>query len=210
MSTPRRLLVVIGTPLPDTLVHALAAAYVDGAGEAGAETRVIDLARQPIPAHPRFRDELRAPRDDHDRPLDAEVAPYVESLAWADHVTIAYPQWWGTYPAALKAFIDRVFLANSAFAYHRTGRGWDRFLSGRTARLIMTMDSPAGWNRLVYRNAAETSLTRATLGYCGIRTTGISRFSEVRHRSNEVRERWIRCARDAGAKDAAAKARVAA
>ena len=116
MNAPR-ILVIVGTPLPDSLVHALADSSVTGAREAGAEVRVVDLARDEIPGHPTERNELRAPRDTNDRPLDLTVAAYVDSLAWAEHVVFVYPQWWGTYPAALKAFVDRVFLANTAFRY---------------------------------------------------------------------------------------------
>lgn len=200
MTTPR-ILVIIGTPLQDSLIHALAAAYESGA--AGAEIRVIDLARDEIPGHPTDRNELRAPRNENDLPLDPAVARYVETLAWADHVTFIYPQWWGTYPAALKAFVDRVFLANTAFRYRPAGKLWDKLLTGRTARVVMTMDSPNFWNRLVYRNASETSLSRAILGYCGIRTTGTTRFSEVRHRSDAVRAGWLTQMQALGAKDAA-------
>ena len=202
MTTVRRILVVIGTPIAGSLVHALADSYVEGADGAGAEVRVIDLSTQPIPAHPRTRNELRAPRDETDLPLDPQVKEYVDALLWATHVTFVYPQWWGTYPAALKAFIDGTFLANATFRYHPSGKGWDRLLTGRTARLIMTIDSPTWWNRFAYRNASETSLKRAILGYCGIRTTGITRFSEVRHRTDDVRGTWVDTARRLGTRDA--------
>lgn len=201
--TKPRILIVVGTPLPDTLVHALAASYESGVRAGGGEIRLIDLARDPIPAHPRSREQLRAPRGPEDRPLDEEVAGYVEDIHWADHIVLVYPQWWGTYPAALKAFIDRVILSGSAFRYASVGKGWEKLLTGRTARLIMTMDSPRWWNRFIYRNASETSLTRAILGYCGIKTVGVTRFSEVRHREAEIRSRWVDQTRALGEQDAA-------
>ncbi|MCC4249783.1 MULTISPECIES: NAD(P)H-dependent oxidoreductase [Microbacterium] len=204
MSAPARILIVIGTPLPDSLVHALAASYAEGASSRGAEIRTIDLARDPIPAHPTLRAALRAPRDETDLPLEPEVARYLDDLLWADHLVIVHPQWWGTYPAALKAFIDRVFLSGAAFRAHPEGRGWDRLLTGRTARIIMTMDSPRWWNRLRYRNAAETSLTRAVLGYCGIRTTGVTRLPEVRLSTEQTRHEWLADVRRAGVSDATA------
>lgn len=200
--TEPRILVVVGTPLPDTLVHALAASYESGARAGGGEVRVIDLARDPIPGHPRSREQLRAPRGPEDRQLDEHIAGYVGDVHWADHIVLVYPQWWGTYPAALKAFIDRVILSGSAFRYAPVGRGWEKLLAGRTARLVMTMDSPVWWNRFGYRNASETSLTRAILGYCGVKTIGVSRFSEVRHRSHEVRAAWLAQVRALGEKDA--------
>lgn len=205
----RRILVVVGTPLPDTLNHALADAYARAAREAGADVRVIDLAHDPIPDHPRHRDELRAPRSEADRPLDPDVARYLDDVRWADHLVLFHPQWWGTVPAALKAFIDRVFLSGAAFRYRERSAISDRLLTGRTARVVMTMDSPRFWNRLVYRNAAETSLTRATLGYCGVKTVGITRFTPVRFSDEKTRAAWIDRTRALGRADGTASARRA-
>lgn len=200
-----RILVIVGNPIAGSFSHALAASYRAAATAGGADVRMIDLATDPIPAHPTLRGELRMPRADHpdDAPLTPDVAAYMDDVTWADHLVFFYPQWWGTYPAVLKSFIDRVFLSGFAFRYRPTGRLWDRLLVGRTARVVMTMDSPRAWNRLVYRNASETSLTRATLGYCGIRTVGVSRFGEVRHTTLAARERWLRDAARFGTKDAA-------
>ncbi|MDE0547405.1 NAD(P)H-dependent oxidoreductase [Microbacterium sp. C7(2022)] len=199
-----RILVVIGTPIADSLTHSLAQSYATAAREAGAQVDVIDLATDPIPAHPTSRNELRAPRTDDDRPLDPDVADYVARVANADHLALFFPQWWGTYPAALKAFVDRVFLSGFAFRYRPTGKLWDPLLTGRTARIVMTMDSPRLWNALRYRHAAEISLKNAILSYCGIRTAGITRLAEVRHVSAATRERWVDSMGGLARRDAAA------
>ncbi|TQL01496.1 NAD(P)H-dependent oxidoreductase [Cellulomonas sp. SLBN-39] len=196
---PLRVLVVVGHPLAGSLVHALAAAYVEGASDA--QVRVVDLAVDPVPAHPASIDELRAARDGSTAHLGADVVRYVADLRWADHVVLLFPQWWGTYPAVLKAWVDRTFLSGSAFRYG-PGRRWERLLRGRTARIVMTMDSPRWWNRLRYRNAAETSLRHAVLAYCGVRVTGVTRFAEVRHQDAATREAWLRTAARLGAQDA--------
>lgn len=206
----RRILVVVGTPLSGTLIHALTDAYLVGAREAGADVRVIDLARDPIPDHPRARGQLRVPRTDADIPLDPEVARYLDDVRWADHLVILHPQWWGTVPAALKAFIDRVFLSGGTFRYRERSALSERLLAGRTARIVMTMDSPRVWNRLVYRNAAETSLARATLGYCGVKTIGVTRFGSVRFSDDAARGAWLDRLRALGAKDAASSRRRSA
>ncbi|WP_243077125.1 NAD(P)H-dependent oxidoreductase [Microbacterium sp. SS28] len=199
-----RILVIVGTPITGSLNHSLATAYVDDARAGGADVRVIDLANDPIPGHPTHRDELRMPRTDDDTPLDADVAAYIEDVRWADHIVFFHPQWWGTYPAALKAFIDRVFLSGFAFRYRAKSALSERLLAGRTARIVMTMDSPRLWNRLAYRNAAETSLKRAILGYCGVKTVGVTRFTPVRFSEDEQRSGWVAEAGRLGRRDAAA------
>lgn len=187
-----RILVVVGTPLAGSLNHALAHAYVDAARVAGANVDVIDLARDPIPAHPTARGELRMPRPDHaDAPLDPATAGYIDAVDAADHLVLFFPQWWGTYPAAFKAWIDRVLISGSAFSYRDRGQGWDRHLTGRTARIVHTMDSPGWWDRLLYRRAGVRALRTATLWYCGIRTIGTTHVAQVRHATPAKLERAI-------------------
>lgn len=200
----RRILVVIGTPIADSLNHALARSYADAARAGGADVRVVDLARDPVPGHPSIRPQLRMPRTDADVPLTAEVSAWVNDVEWADHLAFFFPQWWGSYPAALKAWIDRVFVSGFAFRYRERGRLWDRLLVGRTARIVMTMDSPRVWNAVVYRDAPIRSLRAATLQYCGIRVRGVTRLAEVRHRSAADLTRWVSGAASFGATDASA------
>ncbi|MFF2277055.1 NAD(P)H-dependent oxidoreductase [Agromyces sp. NPDC058126] len=217
-----RTLVIVGHPHRGSFTHALAERYVaglrsagDSAGDAaagsagsssdGTEVRVIDLAEREFTLIPDDRSALRAPGGDTGH-LEPSIRGFVDDVAWAEHLVFLFPQWWGTYPAVLKAFLDRVMLSGTAFAYGR-GHVSTRLLSGRTARIVMTMDSPLAWNRLVYRNAAETSLARATLAYCGIRTIGISRFTPVRFSSAEQRAAWLATAHRVGERDASRRPR---
>lgn len=190
MSTPR-ILVIIGAPLADSFNHALAQSYAESARQAGAEVRVTDLAESAAPAFPRVPGEVRMPRTDADAPLDAAAAASIADVEWADHLVFFFPQWWGSSPAVLKAWIDRVFLSGFAFRYRATGKLWDRLLTGRTARIVMTMDSPGWWNAVAYRDAAIRTLRSATLRYCGVSVRGVRRLSEVRHRTTAHRQRWI-------------------
>lgn len=195
----RRILVVIGHPIGGSLNHALAEAYSDAARAAGAEVRVHDLARGRVPAT-ETREQLRV-RDDDTAHLAPIVRGYVDDLRWAQHVVVLFPQWWGSYPAALKEYLDRVVLSGIAFRY-RTGQLPHRLLTGRTARILMTADGPAWWNRIAYRNAAETSLARATFAYCGVRVVGIARFMKVRFSTSKRRARWLTRAAALGVRDA--------
>ncbi|WP_394553174.1 NAD(P)H-dependent oxidoreductase [Agromyces sp. MMS24-JH15] len=201
----RRILLVIGTPLAGSYVHALADAYAEAARAADAEVRVADLATVRFPHDPADRGELRVPSDGGRDHLDPAIRDLQDDVAWADHLVFVYPQWWGTYPAALSAYIDRVYTSGFAFRYGR-GHVSEPLLAGRTARILMTMDSPGLWNRLVYRNASETSLSRAVLRYCGVQVRGITRLPAVRFSTADRREAWLARAGGFGAADAAAAA----
>jgi len=200
----RRILVVIGHPLAGSLNHALAHAYIAEARAGGADVRVHDLAAVQFPRTDSI-EQLRAWNGDT-APLDPGVRDLIDDLLWSEHVVVQFPQWWGTYPAALKDYLDRVFLSGVAFRY-RKGQIPNRMLTGRTARILMTADGPGWWNRLTYRNAAETSLARATFQYCGVKVRGITRFMKVRFSTPEQRAGWLRSAAALGAKDAAVGAK---
>ncbi|GAA0620354.1 NAD(P)H-dependent oxidoreductase [Sporichthya brevicatena] len=196
-----RTLIVIGHPFTETLNHALAAEYEAGLREGGHSVRVIDLAQATLATSPAGRTALRPGPDGQTDHLSDEVRAMIDDVLWAEHLVFFHPQWWGTYPGVLKTFVDQVFLAGIAFRME-SGPMPVRLLRGRTARLVMTMDSPSFWNRFAYRNAAETSLKRAILGYCGVRTVGITRFTPVRKSTPEQRERWLQTARRLGRTDA--------
>lgn len=201
--TARRILVIIGHPIPGSLNHALARAYADAADAHGAAVRVHDLAEARIPATD-SREQLRV-RDGATEHLPPLVRGYINDVTWAQHIVVFFPQWWGTYPAVLKDYLDRVVLSGVAFRY-RTGQLPHRLLTGRTARIVMTADGPAWWNRMRYRNAAETSLARATFGYCGVRVAGVTRFMKVRFSTLPQREGWLLRAAALGARDSRTRA----
>ncbi|WP_246036643.1 NAD(P)H-dependent oxidoreductase [Cellulomonas telluris] len=200
-----RILVVLGHPRTDSLCGAIASAYADAARAAGAEVELLALGGTAFDVASRDPAALRWQGPDQD--LEPDVHAAVASLRRADHVVLVFPQWWGTYPAVLKGFVDRVFLSQLAFRHRGADLGWERLLTGRTARLVMTMDSPVWWDRLRYRSAAVSSLVHATLGFCGIRTVGVTRFARVRTSSEATRRRWLVRAGRLGRADAGRRVR---
>ncbi|MFS0704092.1 NAD(P)H-dependent oxidoreductase [Cellulomonas sp. 179-A 9B4 NHS] len=205
---PPRVLVVLGHPRTDSLCGALASSYAAAARDAGAEVELLALGGTTFDVAARRPSTLRWEGPDQD--LEPDVRAAIASLRRADHVVLVFPQWWGTYPAVLKGFVDRVFLSQLAFRHRGAGLGWDRLLSGRTARLVMTMDSPVWWDRLRYRSAAVHSLVHATLGFCGIRTVGVTRHARVRTSSAATRARWVAEAARHGRADARRRVRTRA
>ena len=157
--------VIVGNPFAGSLDHALADAYASAARAAGGDVRVVDLAATEFELSPPMREHLRVDGpDDVDR-LGMPVADMIRTIDWADHVVFVYPVWWGTFPAVLKGFIDRVFVSGTAFRYRDHGSRWDRLLAGRTARLIVTMDAPTVFNRIKYRRATEMAMRNPLLWF---------------------------------------------
>ena len=181
----RRILVILGHPRRDSFCAALADAYAQGAGEAGLQVERLDLAELTFDPHVR----RASPRD---QILEADLAQAQALISWADHLVFVYPTWWGTMPALLKGFLDRVLVPGFAFEVREEDPSmWTQRLKGRSAHLLVTMDTPAWVYRLIYRQPGHQAMRRATLGFCGIRPTFISSFSPVQSSSPELRIGWL-------------------
>lgn len=189
---------ILGHPRTDSLCGALADAYVDGARRAGADLRRLDLARLDFDPHVR----TVSPNAQH---FEADIRRARELIAWAEYLVFVYPTWWGTMPALLKGFLDRVMTPGFAFQSVEGGTGFERLLGGRSAQLITTMDTPPLVHRLIYRRPGVNALARATLGFCGVRPVRALVFGPVKDASAALRSDWIERARRAGL---AARARL--
>jgi len=103
-------------------------------------------------------------------------------------------------PALMKGFIDRAFLPGFAFRYREGKTLWDRLLSGRSARLLVTMDTPALWYRWVIGRPGHNQMRHSVLGFCGVRPVRVSQFGVVKKASPSRRDTWLREAYRMGAR----------
>lgn len=71
--------------------------------------------------------------------LDPLVIKYQEIIRNSGEIIFIYPIWWGTMPAILKGFFDKVLLVNFAFNYEG---GWNPLLDIKRATVITTSESP--------------------------------------------------------------------
>ena len=186
-----RILVINGHPNPDSFCASLPAAYEAGASAAGAEVRSIDLSQ--IQFNPNLSYGYRKRTE-----LEPELVHAQELIGWANHLVFVYPTWWGAMPAILKGFIDRVFLPGFAFKYRNRSQLWDKLLSGRTADLLVTLDTPPWYFRWVYGAPAHRQMVRTILGFCGIKTRRLAEFAPVRPSTEEQRQSWLRKAESLG------------
>jgi len=191
-----RALVLRAHPSSDSFNHALADQWVKGAREGGLSVEVIDI--ESLDFDPRLHVAYR-----EQQPLEPDLQRVQRAVAEAAHLVLAFPIWWGSTPAGLKGLIDRVFLPGWAFRYdeqHRPVKG----LTGRTARMLVTMDAPTWYDRVVYAASARRQVGRATLGFSGYSPVRQSAFGSVGTSTPAQRDRMLVSARRAGEMDAAA------
>jgi putative NADPH-quinone reductase/1,4-dihydroxy-2-naphthoate octaprenyltransferase len=184
-------LVILGHPRTDSLCGALADAYGKGATEAGAEVRRLDLATLD------FDPDVHTPSPNQ-QAFEADLLAARDLIRWAEHLVFVCPTWWGTMPALLKGFLDRVMTPDFAFRTCEGGTGYQGLLGGRSAQLITTMDTPPLIHRLVYRQPGRNAMARATLGFCGVRPVRSLVCGPVKDASQEQRQHWLEQARRQG------------
>ena len=159
----KRILLIQGHPDPVIrhFCHDLAAAYQRGASEAGHEVRSVDVGTLDFPL-------LRSQADWQHGELPATLKPAQDDIGWAEHLVLFFPLWLGDMPALLKGFLEQV--ARPGFAFKADGGNpfGKKGLSGRSARVVVTMGMPALVYRFYFRAHSVKNLERNILGFVGI------------------------------------------
>jgi NAD(P)H dehydrogenase (quinone) len=181
----KRILVILGHPASNSFCGALAERYVQSAVRAGHEVRQLFLGAMDF--DPVLREGYQQAQ-----PLEVDLRRAQADIMWAEHLTLVYPIWWGGIPALLKGFIDRVFLPGFAFKY-REGKAFpDKLLQGRSAHLLVTMDTPPWYYRWVYRMPGLHQIRKTTLEFCGIKPTRTLTFGPILGSKAAQRETWLK------------------
>ena len=181
----KNILVINGNPKPASLSQALAARYAEAARQAGHRVRVIELREL------RFLLSLAEGHEDGAQALEPDLQQLQQAIREAQHLVWAYPVWWGTVPALLKGALDRVLLPGFAFRYAKGQALPEQLLKGRSARLLVCMDTPPWYFRWLQGAPAHRMMKRTVLEFCGIRPVRISEFGPVLSSSPAQRERWL-------------------
>jgi putative NADPH-quinone reductase len=189
----KKILILNGHPNKEGFCNELAIRYQKGAESTGAECRtinIIDLEFDPV---------LKFGFD-KETELEPDLVTVQKEIKASDHLVFVYPNWWATFPALLKGFIDRVFLPGFAFKYRENSPMWDKLLSGKSARMIVTMDSPKWYYSLILRNAGHNAMKKGILEFCGIKPVKITCFSQMRSANSQKRQKWLNEVEELGKK----------
>ncbi len=188
-----KIAIILGHPDTHTFNGKLVEAYGEGALARGHSIKRIALGEL------RF-DPILWQGYKTIQPLESDLEAAWQDLLWAEHWVFVFPTWWGTMPALLKGFIDRVFLPGRAFK-SLPGRSLPvPLLKGRTAQMIVTMDSPGWYYRWITGAPGYRTLKNATLQYCGIKHVKIFEIPELKHNSAEKRVRMLNKVKEMGEK----------
>lgn len=180
----KKILILNGHPNPESYCSALALAYKKGAERTTKEIKTIELSE--INFNPILKHGYQKRTE-----LELDLFSAWQKIEWADHIVIITPIWWGGIPAGLKGFFDRVFLPGMAFQYRENSVFWDKLLTGKTAHIISTMDTPNWYYKLIYGNAGIKQLKNNILEFCGIKVVKTTAITPMRNSTEAFRKKWL-------------------
>lgn len=180
----RKILIINGHPDKESYCFALAESYKKGAIRSDAEIKEIVIADLQFSPNLQFGYRKRTE-------LEPDLMESWEKIQWADHLVWIYPVWWGSMPALMKGFIDRVFLPGFVFRKRENSLWWDKLLTGKTARIITTLDQPAWYYWLIYKQPSTNALKKLTLEFCGVKPVKVTSIGPIRLSKEEFRMKWL-------------------
>lgn len=183
----RNILVLNGHPGPTSLSKSICQTYCGAAKVQGHVVRYHDLSEMSFDA------DLGQSSYHNSKPLEPDLEAFVSDLKWAGHLVLATPLWWGALPAKLNGLFDRALLPGQSFDPRQLDKsGMPKpLLTGKTARVFLTSDTPSWALGLFYGNAIKKILSRQVLGFVGIKPTKFTTFAPASKAQTAVVEPWL-------------------
>lgn len=193
----KNILLIQGHPDPDErrLTSALVQAYARGAEAAGHVVKTIEIAHLDFPL-------LRSQADWQSGTVPATLIDAQRQIAWAEHLVLFFPLWLGDMPALLKGFLEQVARPGFAFKAENGNPFAHKGLTGKSARVVVTMGMPALVYRAYFRAHSLKSLERNILGFVGISPIHETLIGSVEQLGEAGVAKWLRRLHDLGARAA--------
>ena len=103
----------------------------------------------------------------------------------------------------LKIFIERIIEPGFAYKYLKSKGSipkWNRLLTGRTARVLSTMDSPPLYMTFIVGDPGG-KMMKDIITFTGMKFVGKHYFGSVRTSSKKQRKQWLEKAYKVGTKE---------
>ncbi|MBI3138635.1 MAG: NAD(P)H-dependent oxidoreductase [Sphingobacteriales bacterium] len=181
----KKILIINGHPNTESYNYALQASFKKGLLSSGkhslAEINVAELS-----FYPNLDKGYSTGMEMEPDLIDAQ-----RKIKEADHIVWIFPLWWGTMPALLKGFIDRVFVPGFAFKYRSGSSLWDKLLKGKTTEIICTIDYPVFIFKLFFSEGGVKVMRKMVLGFCGLKTVRTTYIGPIKPSRPEQRKKWL-------------------
>lgn len=190
----KKILIINGHPDKESYNYGISEAYKKGAKKSGAEIKEIHIRTLTFNLNLEFGYRKRTE-------LEPDLIEAQDKLKWADHLVWIYPVWWGSVPAIMKGFLDRVLLPGFAFQKREGSVWWDKYFTEKTARLICTLDQPAWYYKLFNGSPSHSAMKKNTLKFIGVKSVKITAIGPIRLSKEKFRVNWLKKIEELGLKN---------
>lgn len=180
----QKIVVINGHPDNQSFNHALASAYIKGAKKNDVQIEQINIGE--LTFNPNLKYGYRQRMD-----LEPDLRDAISKIKNANHIVWFFPMWWFGMPAIMKGFIDRVFLPGITFEPVSGQALPNKLLKGKSARIVITSDSPRWYDRFFMKQPAINQLKKGVLEFCGVNPVKTTYIAPIKKSNNTFRSKWI-------------------
>ena len=187
----KSIVIINGHPNKQSFNHALSAAYLEGASSTTATISQINIADLTFNPSLEFGYSQRME-------LEPDLQESIDKIKKADHIVWVYPTWWAGFPSSMKGFIDRAFLPGIMFQPVEGKPFPKQLLKGKTARIIVTSDTPRWYDYLVLKSPGLNQLKKGVLGFCGVKSIKVTYVGPLKDSDDTYRKKYLKKVQELG------------
>jgi len=187
-----KILIIIANPNPGSFSHALGAETAGALRGNGHEVVSHDLCAEG------FDPVLPARELPPGAPLPPDVQRHCDEAVSAGGIVIIHPNWWGTPPAVLKGWVDRVLRQGVAYAFGTgdSGEGVPvGLLKARAAVVFNTSNTPPDREKQAFGDPLENLWKKCIFAFCGVPEFHRRNYGVMITSTLEQRKQWLADAR---------------
>lgn len=181
-------IVVVSHPDPTSFNHALAAVVSNTWAQLGYSAELIDL-------HQIGFDPIMSVAEARGRAsIEEGVVKQIELLAKCDLLGIVHPNCWGSPPAMMKGWMDRVFAPEAAYTFAKGADDGDApvgLLKGKRALVLNTSNTSLEREAAVFGDPLERIWRDCLLRYTGFDVIHREVFRIVATSTYDERQQWL-------------------
>ena len=180
--------IILAHPNPGSFNHAIASTAAKTLRESGHAVLLHDLCAE------NFEASLPANELGRNPVLDPVLKQHCDEIASADGIIIVHPNWWGTPPALMKGWIDRVLRPEVAYRFvvGDNGEGVPvGLLKAKSAIVFNTTNTPADRELAAFGDPLELIWKKCVFDLCGVKNVHRRAFSVVIASSPQQRSAWL-------------------
>lgn len=180
----KQVLIINGHPDKESFNYALSDAYKKGANKTNSVISQINIAE--LEFNPNLKFGYRKRME-----LEPDLIKAIDKIKKANHIVWVFPMWWFGYPALMKGFIDRIFLPSITYQPIEGKALPEKLLKGKSARLIITADTPKWYDFLIMKSPTINQFKNGTLKFCGISPVKTTYIASIKNSTSTFRENWL-------------------